>query len=154
MLRLVYGQSRRRIMNCKRCESSKIVKAGLVRSLQRYKCKDCSYYFTNTPVRGMPLSTKLLGLQLYASGLSLRRTGKLLNVSQVAIQKWIQILVPLLCPKIQPEGRVVVMELDEMWHYIHSKKTNFGSGRLIVSIPVDSLIGNMGIAIEPHLSVS
>jgi len=89
-----------------------------------------------------------LSLQLYASGLSLRRIGYLLQVSQVTIQKWIQKLVPELCPKLRPEGRVLVMELDEMWHYLQSKKTNSGSGKLCVVIPVDSLTGNLGIVIE------
>lgn len=121
-------------MRCKRCNSKTLTKAGFVRGLQRQKCKDCGYYFTNTPKRGLPLNTKLLGLALYASGLSLRRIGKLLGVSQVAVQKWIQLLVPLLCPKLQPEGRVVVMELDEMWHYVHSKKTNFGLRISLLSV--------------------
>lgn len=135
-------------MECKKCKGSKVVKAGFVRECQRYKCKDCKYYFTDTPLRGHPLHEKLLSLQLYASGLSLRRIGYLLQVSQVTIQKWLQKLVPELCPKLKPEGRVLVMELDEMWHYLQSKKTNSGSGRLCVVIPVDSLIGNLGVVIE------
>ena len=135
-------------MNCKKCGTDKIVKAGFVRGYQRYKCKGCGYYFTDTPLRGHSFQEKLLSLQLYASGLSLRRIGYLLHVSQVTIQKWIQKLVPELCPKLQPEGRVLVMELDEMWHYLHSKKTNFGSGKLCVVIPVDSLTGNLGVVIE------
>lgn len=101
-------------MNCKKCNTNKTVKAGFVRGYQRYKCKGCAYYFTDTPVRGHSFQEKLLSLQLYASGLSLRRIGYLLHVSQVTIQKWIQKLVPELCPKLQPEGRVLVMELDEI----------------------------------------
>jgi transposase-like protein len=135
-------------MNCKKCNANKIVKAGFVRGYQRYKCKECEYYFTDTPARGHSFQEKLLSLQLYASGLSLRRIGYLLHVSQVTIQKWVQKLVPELCPKLQPEGRVLVMELDEMWHYLHSKKTNSGSGKLCVVIPVDSLTGNLGVVIE------
>ncbi len=135
-------------MECKKCNKNNVIKAGFVRSCQRFKCKDCVYYFTDTPTRGHPLHEKLLSLQLYASGLSLRRIGYLLQVSQVTIQKWIQKLVPELCPKLQPEGRVLVMELDEMWHYLQSKKTNSRSGKLCVVIPVDSLTGNLGVVIE------
>lgn len=135
-------------MKCKKCETIKVIKAGFIRKHQRYKCKECGYFFTDTPLRGHPYHEKLLGLQLYASGLSLRRIGYLLKVSQVAVQKWIQKLVPTLCPKLQPKGRVLVMELDEMWHYLNSKKTNSGSGRLIVVVPVDSLTGNVGVVIE------
>ncbi|MDR2819976.1 MAG: hypothetical protein LBB60_05550 [Desulfovibrio sp.] len=39
------------------------------------------------------------------------------------------------------------VELDEMWHYLRSKKTNFVFGKLIVAIPVSSLTGNVGIVI-------
>ena len=141
-------------MECKKCQGPRIVKAGRIRGYQRYKCNDCRYFFTETPLRGHPMQEKLLSLQLYASGLSLRRIGHLLKVSQVSVQKWIQKLVPALCPKIKPEGRVLVMELDEMWHYLNSKKTNSGSGKLCVVIPVDSSIGNLGVVIEPSYKSS
>jgi hypothetical protein len=45
--------------------------------------------------------------------------------------------------KPEPDEAVVV-EIDEMWQYLSSKKTNFGSGRLLVAVPVDSLTGNVG----------
>jgi hypothetical protein len=48
----------------------------------------------------------------------------------------------------EKRGQAVVVELDEMWHYLRSKKTNFGSGRLIVAIPVNSLTGNVGVVIK------
>jgi len=125
-------------VNCRKCNENKIVKAGFVRGYQCYKCKECKYYFTDAPARGHSFQEKLLSLQLYASGLSIRRIGYLLNVSQATIQKWIHKLVPELCPKLQHEGRVLVIELDEIWHYLHSKKTSSGSGKLCVVIPVDS----------------
>jgi transposase len=30
---------------CKNCKSEKVVKSGKVRGKQRYKCKECGYYF-------------------------------------------------------------------------------------------------------------
>ncbi len=86
-------------MECKKCKGSKVVKAGFVRGCQRYKCKDCGYYFTDTPPRAHPLNEKLLSFQLYASDLYLGRIGYLLQVSQVTIQKWLQKLVPELYPQ-------------------------------------------------------
>ncbi len=129
-------------MKCKRCEHTEVRKAGQVRGLQRYVCKSCGYYFTLTPPRGKSQHEKLLALHLYASGLSLRKIGKLIGVSQVAIQKWIQILVPQLCPKLEPEGQVIIMELDEMWHYLKKKRINSGSGKRFAVIQVDLLTGN------------
>lgn len=129
-------------MECKRCKQTEVRKAGQVRGLQRYVCRSCGYYFTLTPLRGKSQQEKLLALHLYASGLSLRKIGKFIGVSQVAVQKWVQILVPQLCPKLEPEGQVIIMELDEMWHYIKKKKTSSGSGKRFAVIQVDLSTGN------------
>jgi hypothetical protein len=107
----------------------------------------CLLFYRNSHSKAS-LQEKLLSLQLYVSGLSLRRIGYLLQVFQVTIQKWLQKLVLNLCLKLKPEGRALVMELDEMRHYLQSKKTNSGSGKLCVVIPVDSLTGNLGVVIE------
>ena len=48
-------------------------------------------------------------------------------------------------------GEAVIIELDEMWHYLHSKKTNYGSGKLIVARPVNSLTGNVAIVTKALL---
>jgi hypothetical protein len=45
-------------------------------------------------------------------------------------------------------AEAVIVELDELWHYLTSQKTNSGYGRLIVAIPVSSLTGNVGIEIK------
>jgi hypothetical protein len=43
------------------------------------------------------------------------------------------------------------MELDEMWHYLGKKSTNYGYGRLIIEIQGNWLIGNAGIVMsEPE----
>jgi hypothetical protein len=56
--------------------------------------------------------------------------------------------IPVLCPTFQPEGRVLVMELEELSRYLGSKKTPSESGRLVSSIPVPSLRGTVGVGIE------
>lgn len=33
-------------MDCPKCKSIKKIKNGLLKSIQRYKCKDCGYNFT------------------------------------------------------------------------------------------------------------
>ncbi len=135
-------------MNCKRCKSEEFVKAGFVRGLQRYKCKKCDCCFTLPPDLHKNLTEKLLGLHLYISGMSLRAIGKVMRVSQVSVMNWVKKLVPQICPKIEPQGQVIVMELDKMWHYLKKSQPSCRSGRLIVAIPVDSLSGNVGIVIE------
>lgn len=49
----------------------------------------------------------------------------------------------------EPQTDAVVLELDEMWHYL-KKKTNSGSGRRFLVIPENSSHGNVVIEIKPH----
>ena len=101
---------------CKRCGSEEHVKNGLMRGQQRYLCKGCGLNFTNTPPRGKPLALKAAAVLLYVSGLSMNRTAQLLGVSAPTIQAWLEQFAAAYAQKPEPEGRAVVIELDEMWH--------------------------------------
>ena len=105
-------------LRCKRCGSEEQVKNGLMRSQQRYRCKACGLNFTDTPTRGKPLAMKATAVLLYVSGLSMNRTAKLLGVSTPTIQAWLEPFAAADAHKPEPEGRAVVIELDEMWHYL------------------------------------
>ena len=89
-----------------------------MRSKQRYLCKACGLNFTDTPARGKPLAMKAAAVLLYVSGLSMNRTAKLLGVSTPTIQAWLEQFAAAYAQKPEPEGRAVVIELDEMWHYV------------------------------------
>src|SRR3712207_4737621 len=89
-----------------------------MRGQQRYLCKACGLNFTDTPPRGMPLALKATAVLLYVSGLSMNRTAKLLGVSTPTLQAWIEPFAKTYAHKPEPEGRAVVIELDEMWHYL------------------------------------
>ena len=79
------------------------------------------------------MEKKLTALTLYASGLSINKIAGLLKVSPPAVLRWIRKLGSSLCPKTQPsEGQALVMQLDEMWHYLQSKKTNSGYRRACI----------------------
>ncbi|WP_407651253.1 transposase-like zinc-binding domain-containing protein [Candidatus Bandiella euplotis] len=45
---------------CKKCSSSKYVKNGNIRGMQRYKCKECGCNFTSTKLRGCSPEMKAL----------------------------------------------------------------------------------------------
>src|SRR5689334_805900 len=105
-------------LRCKRCGSEEHVKNGLMRGQQRYLCKGCGLNFTNTPVRGKPLALKAAAVLLNISGLSMNRTAKLLGVSTPTIQAWLEQFAAAYAQKPEPEGQALVIELDEMWHYL------------------------------------
>src|SRR3954465_11578581 len=103
-------------LRCKRCGSERQVKNGLMRNQQRYLCKGCRLNFTNTPPRGKPLALKAAAVLLYVSGFAMNRPAQLLGVSTPAIQAWLEQFAQACAQKPEPEGRAVVIELDEMWH--------------------------------------
>src|SRR3954471_13287470 len=105
-------------LRCKRCGAEGHVKNGFMRGKQRYRCKACGLNFTDTPPRGMPLRIKVEAVLLYLSGLSMNRTAKLLGVSTPSVQAWVERFAEVYARKPEPEGRAVVVELDEMWHFL------------------------------------
>ena len=141
-------------LRCKRCGSEEHVKNGLMRTKQRYLCKACGLNFTDTPPRGKPLALKVAAVLLYVSGLSMNRTAKLLGVSTPTIQAWLEQFAATYAQKPEPEGRAVVIELDEMWHYLKKSPNPSGSGRLGIVLQGDWWIGNAAVVTRSPVSAS
>src|SRR3954462_5704408 len=133
----------------KGCGSGEHVKNGLMRGKQRYRCKACGLNFTGTPPRGMPLRVKAEAVLPYLSGLSMNRTAKLLGVSTPSVQVWIERFAEVYAQKPEPEGRAVVVELDEMWRFLKKRPTSSGSGRLGIVLQAEWLTGNAGVVMPP-----
>jgi transposase len=139
-------------LGCKRCGSERQVKNGLMRGRQRYLCKGCGLNFTNTPARGKPLALKAAAVLLYVSGLSMNRTAQLLGVSTPTIQAWLEQFAAAYAQKPEPEGRAVVIELDEMWHYLKKSQSRSGSGRLGIVLQGSWWTGNAAVVTRPPAS--
>ena len=119
-------------LKCKRCGASRYVKRGKVRGLQRYLCKECGCNFTDTAQRGKPASMKALAILLYSMGnASFGMIGRLLGVSDVAVLKWVRAEAQSI-PEPKVDSDLVVVTLDEMWHYVQKKLTNSGSGEHMI----------------------
>ena len=139
-------------VRCKRCGSAKHVKNGLMRGKQRYLCKECGLSFTDTPARGKPLALKAAAVLLYVSGLSMNRIAKLLGVSTPTIQAWLEQFAAAYAQKPEPEGRAVVIELDEMWHYLKKSQSRSGSGKLGIVLQANWWTGSAAVVTRPPAS--
>jgi transposase-like protein len=135
-------------LRCKGRGSEEHVKNGLVRGKQRYRCRACGLNFTDTPPRGMPLAVKAAAVLLYVSGLSMNRTAKLLGVSTPTVQAWPERFAKDHAKKPEPEGRALVIGLDEMWHHLKKNPRSSGSGKLGIVLQGGSWTGNAAVAIE------
>jgi len=134
---------------CSKCGSERTVKNGLKAGQQTYVCRECGYRFmSDRPNASEKL--KLRAVSLYCAGLSFRTIGVLLGYANTMILIWVREFAKLHYEKPVPKGEIVV-ELDEMWHFIQSKKTNCGFGRHIVAQLENFSIGNAAIVIPKLL---
>lgn len=119
------------MVTCKRCNSTKTVKNGIVRDKPRYKCKECGLNFVEGDARtnDSVVVKKALAVILYSLGkASYGMIGKIFGVSRSLIYRWIAEEARRL-PEPTVSGSIREMEFDEMWHFIGSKKTKSGSSR-------------------------
>ena len=142
------------ILYCKKCKSQNHVKAGFITGEQRYLCKDCGCKFVPTRHKGKSEKTKMTAVWLYCHGLSFRTIAKFFNVNVRSVFNWVKAYAKANYVKPIPESDSVIVELDEMWHYLQSKKLQSGYGRLIAVIPINLLTGSVEGEIKLHFQNS
>lgn len=76
---------------CPKCQSNAYVKSGVVKERQRYRCKDCGYFFT-VMKQGKSIDPYYVvkALQLYIEGVTLREIERILGVSHVSVMNWVR----------------------------------------------------------------
>jgi transposase len=133
---------------CPKCTHPHVVKAGKARGKPRWLCRGCGYQFTCTTPRGRPLWQKSLAIFLYYRGVSMNALGKMFGVWASTILTWIRRYAADHSEKPAPNGKAIVLELDEMWHFLKKNGANSGSGRLLIVIQAASLTGSVGVVMR------
>ena len=134
---------------CPKCNSSDLRKNGYARGKPRRQCKNCCYQFTRADGKPKkPAALYNLAIVLYLSGLSMNRIAGLCGVSAQSILNWIRKAAIESYEKPAPTSKAIVMELDEMWHYVKKNLVSCGSGKPSILILVPSLTGNAVDAIR------
>jgi len=125
-------------MNCPKCKSDNKIKAGFIKAMQRYKCKECGYHFTvELKSTAKPMSMKKAALHLYLEGLGFRSIGRFLGVSNVSVLQWIRSFGKGIHDLHSESKEIEMVEVDEMHSYIGSKKTTVGYGLLLIDVGGD-----------------
>jgi transposase-like protein len=116
---------------CPRCQSPRLEKNGRSqKGKQKYHCKDCDAYGTLNPSVAYPPERKAEILQAYHERSSLRGLERTFGVARQTVAKWLRQedeQLPAL-PRSDIAQADDVLELDELWSFVGSKKTNAGSG--------------------------
>jgi transposase-like protein len=78
-------------ITCPKCDSSKVVKSGIINGRQRFRCKSCSYHFTVQKLgKAIDKYYVVKALQLYIEGVSYREIERILGVSHVSVMNWVR----------------------------------------------------------------
>jgi len=126
---------------CVRCNSENIVKSGIVNEKQRYKCQKCNYHFTVVS-KGFPEKVKRIAIHLWLEGMSIRRIGRIMNVSDVAIGKWLNPVKDEL--RKYRKQKIYTKELHSIEHFMISKKLFNQFGWLIIGMEENEEICLLG----------
>jgi putative transposase len=107
-------------LQCGKCGSIKVVRFGHENGKQVFKCKECGKKFREGLLRNAQYSpeTITLTLDLYFSGLSLRKITRTLNdhfdvsLGKSSVYRWIQAYVPMISEYVNS----LSPQLSETWH--------------------------------------
>src|SRR3712207_1186227 len=105
---------------CPRCSSCRLIRFGFIAGRQRWRCKRCRYQFTRPEGYGTPDPPRRAAVSLYGYGRSFNAVAHLLGTTTQSVLRWVCNSVDRGCIK-PPPGEAVVIDLDEMWHYLQRK---------------------------------
>ena len=122
-------------LQCPKCTSQKIVKSGIVSEKQRYKCKNCNYYFTVEKI-GKRIDSYYVtkALQLYIEGLSYREIERLLGVSHVSVMNWVKQYNLSRPENSQYHPTYKILTHSELVEYLSDKTQLQGAGAVITEV--------------------
>ena len=119
------------VNRCRKCQSENIVKNGKTKAgKQKYHCHACHAYGTLAPSVAYTPERKAEILRAYHERSSLRGLERTFGVTRQTVAKWLKekaesLPEMLLLAQAEPDD---VLELDELWSFVESKKTNAGFG--------------------------
>ena len=81
------------------------------------------------------MSKRKMAVQMYLEGMGFRAIGRVLEVSNVSVLRWVrQAAQAIKDTKLWERSHTApeCIQIDEMWHYIQKNKMNFGCGLLMI----------------------
>jgi transposase-like protein len=122
------------MVTCKKCLSEKIVKNGIIQRKQRYVCRECGHIFTEGDQRTNDdvVAKKAMCTILYSLGkASFNMLAHIFDTWPSLVYRWI-VEAGAKMTVSEEMGEIREMEFDEMWHFVGSKKTSFGSSKPLI----------------------
>lgn len=120
---------------CPNCNSEHYIKSGVINNRQRYKCKDCGYFFTVNKL-GKKIDDYYVNkaLQLYLEGLTYREIERILGISHVSIMNWVKKYNIKRPYKTDYHPTYKILNANELSKYFQDSENLSGAGVLVTEL--------------------
>ncbi len=120
---------------CPKCNSFLLIKSGIVKDKQRYRCKSCGYFFTVDKI-GKKIDNYYVtkALQLYIEGLSYREIERLLGISHVSVMNWVKQYKLKRPENSQYHPTYKILTHEELLTHLRDKANLHGAGSVITEL--------------------
>ncbi len=114
-------------MRCPQCSGTDLIKRGHKAGHQRYMCRACGRYSTDSQPK-FSAQTRALAIEMYMNNMGIRAIGRVLKASPAAVLTWIRkehaVLQQRLAAQapLQPDGPDII-ELDEIYTYVQKNSS-------------------------------
>ena len=133
--------------NCKHCNSTKLTLSGIVKSKQRYRCKDCGKTSREGDKRIVhSFEKKIKVIKSYLEGVGIRSISRLENISAPMVINLIRTFSKKLQEKLHNQTvnedirNIEILEIDELFTYVQKKLPESKYGLLLIGTEMKLLI--------------
>lgn len=122
-------------MICPKCKSQDYTKSGVVKGRQRYKCKDCGYFYTvSKEGKNIDSYYVIKALQLYIEGVTFREIERILGISHVSVMNWVKKFGITRPENLEYKPTYQVLSHDELVDFTKDRTIMKGAGVLITEL--------------------
>ncbi|MEM9982902.1 MAG: helix-turn-helix domain-containing protein [Bacteroidota bacterium] len=120
---------------CPKCNTESVIKSGIVKERQRYKCKKCSYNFTVGKL-GKQIDSYYVvkALQLYIEGVSYREIERILGISHVSVMNWVKKYRLKVPDNYAYRPTYKVLNHKELVEFVQKRESLKGMGMVVTEI--------------------
>ena len=121
--------------SCPNCSSESYIKSGIVNNRQRFKCKECSYYFSVNKL-GKQIDDYYVNkaLQLYLEGLTYREIERILGISHVTVLNWVKKYNIKRPSNTNYHPTYKILNANELAIYFQKKENLSGTGVVVTEL--------------------
>ena len=120
---------------CPKCKREALIKSGVVKGRQRFRCKSCNYFFTVLK-EGKHIDPYYVikALQLHMEGVTIREIERILGISHVSVMNWVKKYNIRAPENYEYRPTYKVLNHTELLDFLRDRETLRNSGCMITEL--------------------